>query len=416
MRPIAVPTLLTALLAAPALEAAEPLGRVLVVPFVPVRGEVDARAAEAVTAYVVGAFSDSVDAVRADAAAAAPPSAPSTLAKRIAEAEALEDARNIEAAIAARQSVVEAIHAGAAGPEAALRLAEALHALARAQMWAGADAAARATLAEAVRVQGDLRPDARAYSRLYRRWVSEAIAEARAAPRGLLTVDASVPGARVELDGRDLGAAPVVAKGVVVGRHLVRVHAPGRPASLAAVDVRATGDNRHVAALGALVGGETVASVAADLRANTLAPKTVEAARAAGRHAAAERVLVAGLVKNDLKIRVRAALVDVGSGHVQVLEPLDLDEGLLTAEADVLRLARAAEAGITKPTPVGAIAKLDRTRALGAVARTVSGAPVLPTRTKSVRTPKKGPKIRVVHTGADDTKIKSDECCECKPG
>lgn len=68
--------------------------------------------------------------------------------------------------------------------------------------------------------------------------IEERLSELRA-QLGLLLVTSDVEGARIYIDGFEVGAAPLPARRVVAGRHAIRVEAPGRPPVLGEVDVAA---------------------------------------------------------------------------------------------------------------------------------------------------------------------------------
>jgi len=68
--------------------------------------------------------------------------------------------------------------------------------------------------------------------------IEERLSELRA-QLGQLLVTSDVEGARIYIDGFEVGAAPMPARRVVAGRHAIRVEAPGRPPVLGEVDVGA---------------------------------------------------------------------------------------------------------------------------------------------------------------------------------
>jgi hypothetical protein len=68
--------------------------------------------------------------------------------------------------------------------------------------------------------------------------IEERLSELRA-QLGQLLVTSDVEGARIYIDGFEVGAAPLPARRVVAGRHAIRVEAPGRPPVLGEIDVPA---------------------------------------------------------------------------------------------------------------------------------------------------------------------------------
>jgi len=263
-----------------------------------------------------------------------------------AGADEAETARDVAAAITRRQSAIAAFEKNAGALEDALPYVQAHHELARTQMLAGDDAAAKATIEVAARLAPVLDLDPRRFPRLYRRWHAEAVERANADRRGSIMVKSVLPGAQVLLDGRPMDVAPVLLERVVPGKHLITARIEGAPAYASTITVEAKKTVEVIATYTDTAGGSAVGTVTDALAKNSVPKIAVTAATEAGKKANAGWVVFGALAKDDDRFRVHTYVVDVNAGQVAELEELSFDLEMLTAESDVLRIVTNARAKI----------------------------------------------------------------------
>lgn len=180
--------------------------------------------------------------------------------------------------------------------------------------------------------------------------------------RGEILVESTLPGAAVELDGREMDVAPVVLEKVLAGRHLVVARLEGVPPFGAMVEVNAGKQTKVVAAYAKTAGGSDVGRAAEAVSRNEIPKDAVESAARAGKQVGADFVVLGAMVRNqnDDKFRVHTFLVSVAAPSVVAMEQISFDLDFLTAESDVLRIVRSIQTameGKTKGNP--AIAKID---------------------------------------------------------
>ena len=207
---------------------------------------------------------------------------PNPIETAIATAEKSEAQKDIVAALAARRAVLDRIEDDPSRLADASDYVMAHHLLARAQTWAGRDAAAHKTIQTAVRMNPVLELPAPRFSRMYRRWVTQAAAEITRERTGELLVQSALPGATVFLAGREMDVAPVVLRKVVHGKHLVGAKVEGVPMYRAVVEVKAGARAEFRVNFGGTVGGTAVGEVTEAISVNGLPKAAVRSAVNAG--------------------------------------------------------------------------------------------------------------------------------------
>lgn len=328
-----------------AAEPAAPAGpTVLVLPYQPIFRTVEQEKALKVTKYLDDAITEDLNVIRggiADENAKSPSlEAASAAQKAASEAEARKD---IEAAIAKRREVLAAMEANASALDDADQYVDALHHLARALMWAGQDAEAKAVMADAARMSPSFKLEPSDFSRLYRKWFLDIAKKVVKEKPGELLVKSVLPGATILLDGREMDVAPVLLQKAVPGKHLLGAQVQGVPPYKAIVEVKPGQKTDFRVTFGGTVGGAEVGEVTEAISTNSVSKAAVKAAVQAGKNAGADFVVAGGMSRGENNFKTHTFVVDVKSGKMQPLEVVDLDFELLTAEADIIRVARMVE-------------------------------------------------------------------------
>ena len=150
--------------------------------------------------------------------------------------------------------------------------------------------------------------------------------------------------ARVLLDGRLLGSAPLQLNEVLPGAHAIRVER-GDQAWAAAVQTAATETSALAPRLGAASGDGVAEALSQGSFDHAEAVKLAQLARSAGAQAA----LVGTVAKEGDGYTVRSALVFAKSERVVPLASLALDAEMLSASLEVLRLADDLVAKLSSP-------------------------------------------------------------------
>ncbi len=348
---------------APALETPEVDNRpkLLVLPYQPIFRTVGQDQASLATEYLSTSMSEDVLVIRGGTAIEGG-TAPSleSAAKAAEAAEAAEAQKDMATAIANRRKVLAAMEANASALETADQYVVAQHYLARALMWSGADAAAKTVLADAARMNPSLPLKAEEFSRLYRKWFLKIAKKVVKEKPGELLVKSVLPGTTIEWDGRQMDVAPVLLQKAVPGKHLLGAFVKGVPAYKAIVEVKSGTKTAYRVTFGGTTGGVEVGEVTEAISINNLTKATVKAAVKAGKNAGASYVVAGGMSKGEDHFKVHTFMVDVKTGKMQPLDVVKFDLDLLTAEADVIRIARQIETAMkafSAPKPM--IAMID---------------------------------------------------------
>ena len=270
------------------------------------------------------------------------------------QADKAEQNKNIVEAIERRRAAVAALEDNVAAMDEPERYVRALHRLARALMWSGADKPAREVMTLAARIAPYFSLPPARYSRLYRRWFADEAQRVLREQPGTLVVRSQVPGAIVRLDGRKMDAAPIRIRKVIPGRHWIRATVQGvapygrfvelSPGSELIVDVD----------FGDIVGGAAVGESASALAQNRLPAMAVNNAAIVGEQAGARLVILGGLAADRVEkdFNVHTFVVNVSTKTVAVLLPVSFDESLLTAESDVIGVVEQIEE-VARSFPTG---------------------------------------------------------------
>lgn len=196
-------------------------------------------------------------------------------------------------------------------PDVFERWTRAMLRLARSEMSLGDEVGARATVERLVRAAPDVPADPGVHGARLATLVEAARVARTKAPSSALAVTTSTPGARVYVDGRDVGPAPLVVS-LPRGSHRASASSGGLrvgpvPVELGDADGKLTLDFSLVAALRPSAGPG-------------LALPDAERARgivAAGAHLGLDRVLAVGLVEDGGAPHVMGALYDVARGTLE---------------------------------------------------------------------------------------------------
>ncbi len=330
----------------------------------------------------------------------------------LAEAEKAEGDKRIDDAIAHWQKGILAMEANAAAVADASEYIAAHHRLARAFMWSGRDKEAQDTLAVVARMSPAFELPKAEFSRLYRRWHTEATNAFAKDKPGQITVSSALPGAKVSIDGRAMPeTAPLLLDKVVPGKHLVRVEVPEVTPFGAVVTVTAGGNAQLRATFGNTLGGSSVGQVTDAIAENALPTPAVDSAAAAGKAADAKFVILGAMAKDEDKFRVHTFAVEVATGKIAKLDAIAFDLDLLTAEADVLKIANAVHGAIAAfPAGERAIAQVEpRIRSQSTVTK-VDASPEMVARAGEAGPKKdKGPRQVLKALKGGTVKIKDEE-------
>lgn len=327
--------------------AAEPAGpKVLVLPYQPIFRSVEQDKALQATGFLTEILGNQDDMVMVRGGIADRDEGEVNLDGADAAREKADQAEGelrIRDALLARQEVIDELEKNASAIEKAETFILAHHHLARAQMWAGDDDAAKETLEAAARMAPGFELAPEAFSRMYRRWFAAAAKRVLAEKPGELLVKSVLPGATIYLDGREMDVAPVLLQEAVPGKHLLGAEVEGVPAYKTVVTVPSGKKAQFRVAFGGTVGGAAVGEVADAIAENAMNKAAVKAAVKAGKDVGAAYVVAGGMSKGEDSFNVHTFVVNVKTGQVQPLEVVNLDFELLTAEADIIRVVRQVE-------------------------------------------------------------------------
>ena len=327
-----------------------------------------------------------------------------------AEATRLEGERRIQQAVDARKKALEAMEKNASAIVDADEYFAAHHLLARAQMWAGRDDEARATVEVAARMAPTFELDAEAFSRLYRKWFDEAAERVVKEKRGELLVRSVLPGAKITLDGREMDVAPVALNQVVPGKHLIGATVDGVPAYRTVVQVPSGKKSEVTANFGGTVGGDAVGDVTDAIAKNGLPRAAVEKAVQAGKAVGATFVVAGGMAKDENHFNVHTFVVNVPAGTVRAVDVVNFDLDLLTAESDVLRVVQAVDSAIKSfGNGQQALAVVEKRIREQSTVNEVNATPPTRVAGREVGTVKKGPRGPVAPLKGGTITIKDEE-------
>jgi hypothetical protein len=138
---------------------------------------------------------------------------------------------DFEGAIRTLKAVIEDLERLPCGPETFAQWTRAMLRLARAEGTIGRKAEARATLERLVRTAPNVKADPNQYPPSFEKQIDDVRAQLRQQPRRKLAVTSTKRNAKVYVDGRDVGSAPVTVE-LVPGKYrvsgsLAALHVPG---------------------------------------------------------------------------------------------------------------------------------------------------------------------------------------------
>lgn len=397
--------------------AAEKGARVLVLPYQPIYRSAGVDEVNQATEILVKELGRNFAVVRGGAAKEGA-SAPSgdALKKLVGDALALEKSKDVRGAIAAHRAAIEAMEKSPAGLESAASFIGEHHRLARLLLMTGEnDGEADKVLAAAARMAPNYELDPTVFSRFYRtkfRTIAEAEVENGQAE---VLVRSALPGARIYLDGRETAVAPVRLEKALPGKHLLQAEVEGVPMAAQVVTLKKGKNAEVTVSFGDTWGGIAVGAVADSIAENKLPKEAVAKAVSAGKEAEAKFVVAGGMAEDKVasKFNVHTFVVNVASGGVKVLDVINLDLDMLTAEADMFGLVQEVSKGVEDfGDAKNAVASIERKVRPQNIVNEVDAQPdydaPMPTR-GSARTEKRERRVFKALSGSTGIRIKDDE-------
>ena len=259
------------------------------------------------------------------------------------QAQDSEANRIINSAVEHRTRAIKELeeNAGALPKNNAKMYLNSLHELARTYLLAGNDEAADKLIEEAARVAPTYDLDDSLYSRVYQKKFKAAADKAVREKRGSILVRSILPGASIEIDGRETGVAPIILEKVVPGKHLVVARINGVVPYSTVVTVEAKKQTEVLAKYKDTSGGDDVGVVADSIAKNQLPKEIVKNAINAAKSTQAKWLVFGAMVKDADKFKVFTYVLNAESGQIKAIDPVNFDLELLTAESDVLRIVQA---------------------------------------------------------------------------
>jgi tetratricopeptide (TPR) repeat protein len=158
-------------------------------------------------------------------------------------------------------------------------------------------------------------------------------------PRGAIRVDSAPAGARVTIDGRDLGETPLLAQAALPGDHYVRVVKDGVGAAFEKITV-AQDEEAVSFTLAEEHASGPLAAVAKSLSHNTVDESVIKNVQKLGTSSKAEYVVFGAIRKNtsNENLDVKSYAVRTSDGALTELADLSFDQEMLGANIEVLKL------------------------------------------------------------------------------
>lgn len=157
--------------------------------------------------------------------------------------------------------------------------------------------------------------------------------------RGILRIDSAPAGAKIRIDGRDVGETPLMAQGVLSGAHYIRVTKDGLGGAWEKVTV-GTDLEKVSFTLAEEHASGPLATMGKSLGNNVLNDDVLKAAQQIGKSSKAEYVVFGALRKNSSTetLDVKSFGVRTKDGAVAILADLGFDQELLGANIEILKL------------------------------------------------------------------------------
>lgn len=215
-------------------------------------------------------------------------------------------------------------------------------------------------LEAAARIDPTTRLDSKKLPPIFVRTFDDVLRQLKEQPKAALTVDCSVPGSKVLLDGRDIGATPLNRSDLLSGTHYLKIVPPqGTIVWAQSVDL-ISGQQAKVSAKIDLIGG-ALDEIDRELSANQLTQSVVQRAAELARHAQATHVVLGGIHQEKDGIAVTSYLLSVGEKTVCPIERALFDPGMMSAGielykvgADIVQKLDKCPAPRRLPSPVAA--------------------------------------------------------------
>lgn len=198
----------------------------------------------------------------------------------------------------------------------------------------GQEDASALALRDVAQLNPEYVPDSTLYPAPFIRAFEKARDEALAAPTASLSIDATAAGARVIVDGRELGKAPMTITGLIPGVHYVRVYREGLGLFGEKIELKSSESK-------SLSPGFTDLSAKGPTDLLKLNKFSGEAARVVAEVAREKKFLgaIVGVISKREQIVPTAFIyIDAKSATVRRIGPLDFDADLLNLAIEGVRL------------------------------------------------------------------------------
>jgi hypothetical protein len=336
---LALGSLAAALIAAAPADVRAERVRVAVVPFAALTGEVPVRAGSKGATLLAGELKnvgeiDSVGlAVEPDEAAA---KALMEARASVAAARQLEAKRRFGAAAAAWRQALAKYEQGAAQLTDPAELSDVHVGLATVLYLTGDDAGGEQELGQALSLTPKRPFPGESTSRLFTATVAAVREKLLAAPKASLQLSSQPAGARVLLDGQELGRTPLTVRDLPPGRHLWRVLLPDSEPAGGTV-MLAAGERRSVEAV--VAGTSPLTRLNSLLATNRIDDAVAAQAKAVAESAGAKLLVFGALQGHGDDLVLESFLYSPATGAVSRLPARTFDAELLSAGMELFKLA-----------------------------------------------------------------------------
>ena len=155
--------------------------------------------------------------------------------------------------------------------------------------------------------------------------------------KATIIIDTSALGAEVRLDGRVVGVAPLTIRGVVPGRHFIRVFKEGRGLMGSVVEV--TAGEEKVLSPGIVQSvGQSATELLSD---NRFSAEALDEVLQAAKKAGVDFALIGVVAKTEFSVPTALVAISTASGKAARIGPLEFDGDLLNLSIEVLKIREA---------------------------------------------------------------------------
>jgi tetratricopeptide (TPR) repeat protein len=235
----------------------------------------------------------------------------------------------------AYEKALESYAAGAATIDDVRPVLEAHLGLAEVYARQGQENLAKRHLSDVVRLNPEHELDASRFPPLFIATHQKVRAAVLQEAKAAVVVDRTATGARVTIDGREVGEAPVRVTGLPPGKHFVRVFGEGAGLFGAVVEVVPGGEQSVSPGFMAL-NAEGPTDILAQNRFSDAAAAQVAAS---ARDAGIDVVLVGAASKTNIAVPTTVIVIDAKTGGVARVGPLNFDGDLLNVSIESLRVS-----------------------------------------------------------------------------